>query len=65
MLVTCAGLIFAAEAALLDHENTRRKEENIIRRAARLDLARQGLIGTETEIAKWRAAREAKTDTSS
>jgi len=38
------------------HEALRRREENIIRREARLDLARQGLIGTETEIAKWRAS---------
>ena len=35
----------------------KRKEENLIRREARMDLARQGLVGTETEIAKWRAAR--------
>ncbi|KAG2013439.1 hypothetical protein CC2G_010352 [Coprinopsis cinerea AmutBmut pab1-1] len=55
---TVTGLVFAAESALLAHENARRREENLIRRAARLDLARQGLIGTETEIAKWRAARE-------
>ena len=38
------------------HEAVRRREENIIRREARLDLARRGLIGTETEIAKWRAS---------
>ncbi|TFK29309.1 hypothetical protein FA15DRAFT_664239 [Coprinopsis marcescibilis] len=57
---TCFGLIFAAEAALQEHEGTRRKEENVIRRAARLDLARQGLIGTESEIAKWRSERENK-----
>ncbi|KAF8665808.1 hypothetical protein AX16_000251 [Volvariella volvacea WC 439] len=54
------GLTFAAENALLAHEAQRRREENYIRREARLDLARQGLIGTETEIAKWRAERERK-----
>ncbi|KAH6915259.1 hypothetical protein BKA70DRAFT_1258479 [Coprinopsis sp. MPI-PUGE-AT-0042] len=55
---TVTGLVFGAEAALLEHENVRRREENLIRRSARLDLARQGLIGTESEIAKWREARE-------
>jgi len=43
----------------MEHENRRRREENILRREARLDLARRGLIGTETEIAKWKAARKA------
>ncbi|KAF8639656.1 hypothetical protein AX17_000921 [Amanita inopinata Kibby_2008] len=52
-----AGLTFGAENALLAHQAMRRKEENLIRREARLDLARQGFIGTETEIAKWRATR--------
>jgi len=47
--------VFSAESALLAHEGARRREENIIRREARLDLARQGLVGTETEIAKWKA----------
>ncbi|KAM6495739.1 hypothetical protein JOM56_008445 [Amanita muscaria] len=54
---TIAGLTFGAENALLAHEAVKRKEENLIRREARIDLARQGLVGTETEIAKWRAAR--------
>lgn len=39
------------------HENIRRREENQLRREARLELARKGLIGTETEIANWKAAR--------
>ncbi|TFK76096.1 hypothetical protein BDN72DRAFT_831541 [Pluteus cervinus] len=53
-----AGLTFGAENALLKYESERRREENLIRRQARIDLAKHGLIGTETEIAKWRAARE-------
>lgn len=55
---TIFGLVFGAESALLTHETMRRREEAVIRREARLDLARQGLVGTETEIAKWREARE-------
>lgn len=42
------------------HEAARRREENLIRREARIDLARQGLVGTETEIAKWRASHLGK-----
>ena len=56
--VTIFGLVFGAESALIEHENIRRREENILRREARLDLARRGLVGTETEIANWKAARE-------
>ncbi|KAF9469074.1 hypothetical protein BDZ94DRAFT_1286949 [Collybia nuda] len=55
---TCFGLVFSAEYALQRHEILRRHEETMIRREARYDLARRGLVGTETEIAKWRAARE-------
>ncbi|KAF8897339.1 hypothetical protein BD779DRAFT_1465554 [Infundibulicybe gibba] len=62
VLVTIMGLVFGAETALLAHEAERRNEENIIRREARRDLARRGLVGTETEIAKWRAARETVID---
>lgn len=58
--VTIFGLVFGAENALIAHENERRREENIIRREARIDLARQGLVGTETEIAKWKAAKKAE-----
>jgi len=54
---TFTGMVLGAENALIAHEAVKRKEENIIRREARMDLARQGLVGTETEIAKWRAAR--------
>lgn len=56
--VTCFGLVFSAEYALQRHEILRRHEETMIRREARYDLARRGLVGTETEIAKWRVARE-------
>ncbi|KAF7433216.1 hypothetical protein PC9H_005166 [Pleurotus ostreatus] len=56
---TIFGLVLGAERALLTHEADRRREENALRRQARYDLARRGLIGTETEIAKWRAERDA------
>ncbi|OAX42886.1 hypothetical protein K503DRAFT_732640 [Rhizopogon vinicolor AM-OR11-026] len=54
---TMAGLVIGADSALLTHEAERRRSEHAIRREARIDLARRGLIGTETEIAKWRAER--------
>lgn len=60
--VTIFGLVFGAESALIEHENIRRREENILRREARLDLARKGLVGTETEIANWKATREQALD---
>jgi len=55
-----AGLIFGAERALLAHEAQRRIEENNMRRLARLDLSKQGIIPTETEIAKWRQSRDSE-----
>jgi len=61
---TIFGLVFGAESALIEHENIRRREENILRREARIDLARRGLVGTETEIANWKAAREQGPDKS-
>jgi len=53
-----AGLVFGAESALQQYESVRRKEGNVIRREARLDLARRGIIATETEIANWKAEKE-------
>ncbi|KAG1762277.1 hypothetical protein EDD22DRAFT_892607 [Suillus occidentalis] len=57
---TIAGLVIGADNALLTHEAERRQSEHAIRREARIDLARRGLVGTETEIAKWRAERTRK-----
>jgi hypothetical protein len=54
-----SGMTFGAERALLAHETERRKEENTLRRQARLELAQRGIIPTETEITKWRAERDA------
>ena len=46
-----------AENALQKFELQQRLHENSIRREARIDLARRGLVATETEIAKWKAER--------
>ncbi|EJD01029.1 uncharacterized protein FOMMEDRAFT_110524 [Fomitiporia mediterranea MF3/22] len=53
----CTGLIIHGESRLLAHERQVRHTETKLRREARLDLARRGLVGTETEIAKWKEER--------
>ena len=53
-LVTVYGLISGADTALLSHENQQRMTENDLRREARIDLARRGLVATESQIMKWR-----------
>lgn len=55
--VSVFGLCLRAESALQQHELEQRLRENSIRREARIDLARRGLVATETEIAKWKAER--------
>ncbi|KAF8211314.1 hypothetical protein K438DRAFT_1807099 [Mycena galopus ATCC 62051] len=61
LVCTCTvfGLVIGAERALQEYEALRRWEENDIRKEARLHLAQQGIIPTETAIAKWRADRAA------
>ncbi|KAH9938389.1 uncharacterized protein B0H18DRAFT_12958 [Fomitopsis serialis] len=56
-IFTVFGLVVGAENALLAHEAERRQTEGKIRKEARIDLARRGLVATETEIAKWKAQR--------
>jgi len=51
---TVFGLVFGAENALQAHEAEQRYHENILRKEARYDLARRGVVPTETEIAKWK-----------
>ncbi|KAI0829438.1 hypothetical protein BC628DRAFT_1417161 [Trametes gibbosa] len=53
-IVSVYGLCIRAEKALQTHEHEQRVHENAIRREARFDLARRGLVATETEIAKWK-----------
>ncbi|KAI0320256.1 hypothetical protein OF83DRAFT_618728 [Amylostereum chailletii] len=52
------GMVMHAEDALQSHESVQRKAEHDIRREARIDLTRRGLVATESEILKWRAERE-------
>lgn len=51
-------MILDAEDALMSHEREMRAKESAIRKEARLDLARRGLVATETEIAKWKAEKQ-------
>lgn len=51
------GLVLGADNALLSHEKDQRRVETALRREARIDLAKRGLVGTETEIAKWKDER--------
>jgi hypothetical protein len=52
--VTIYGLVSGADSALLSHENQQRLTENDLRREARIDLARRGLVPTESQIMKWK-----------
>jgi hypothetical protein len=52
--VTIYGLISGADTALLSHESQQRLTENDLRREARIDLARRGLVPTESQIMKWK-----------
>ncbi|EJF62980.1 hypothetical protein DICSQDRAFT_103411 [Dichomitus squalens LYAD-421 SS1] len=61
-IVAVFGLCIHAENALQAHELEQRLKENKIRREARVDLARRGLVATETEIAKWKEQRERALD---
>ncbi|KAJ7591224.1 hypothetical protein C8J56DRAFT_557053 [Mycena floridula] len=56
-LVGMVGLVFGAENALIEYETHRRLEENALRKQARIELTREGIVPSETEIARWRLAR--------
>ena len=51
---TVFGLVTGADRALINHERYQRRHESAIRTEARIDLARRGLVPTETEILKWK-----------
>lgn len=52
--------MFGAEKYLLRYEHQQREGENELRRLARNELAKKGVIASETEIRKWRLERDAK-----
>jgi len=52
-----AGLVIGADNALLTHEAQLRQSEHAIRKLAIMELSRQGLVPTETAIARWRDDR--------
>ncbi|BEI81059.1 hypothetical protein CcaverHIS002_0202190 [Cutaneotrichosporon cavernicola] len=56
------GLTIGADDYLLKYESAQRDQENAIRREARNALAAKGIIATETEIRRWRAAQQAERD---
>ena len=51
------GLVTYAESALQKLEKEERIREGALRKQARLELSRQGLVPTETAIAQWKEAR--------
>jgi len=57
---TCFGLVVGAETYLQAFERKQRSEENEVRRQARYELAKKGLIATETNIHKWRQEQASK-----
>jgi len=50
------GFTLSADNALLKFETHQRIEEAAVRKEARMELAKRGLVPTETEIARWREA---------
>ena len=55
-VVAVFGFTLSADNALLKFETRQRIEEAAVRKEARMELAKRGLVPTETEIAKWREA---------
>ena len=49
-----AGLVIGADSHLLKYEAATRRKENDLRRLARNELAKEGIIASEGEIRKWR-----------
>lgn len=50
--------MIGADSHLLRFEAETRRRENDLRRLARNQLAKDGIIASEGEIRKWRAAHE-------
>ena len=47
-----------ADSVLLKHEARQRAEIAALRKEARMDFARRGIIPTETAFREWQAERE-------
>lgn len=45
---------------LLNHEGHQRSEEDLIRGVARRELAKRGIMASETEIEKWKEETRAR-----
>ncbi|KIM91011.1 hypothetical protein PILCRDRAFT_811525 [Piloderma croceum F 1598] len=52
------GLVVTADNVLLKHEARRRAEIAALRKEARMDFARRGIMPTETAFREWEAERE-------
>lgn len=48
------GMVIWADHYLLRHERFVRKTDDLMRRQAREDLGKKGIIATETELKKWK-----------
>lgn len=51
---TIFGFVVGADTVLLNHEGRQRSEEDLIRGVARRELAKKGILASETEIEKWK-----------
>lgn len=52
---TIFGFVVGADTVLLNHEGQERTEEDLVRTVARRELARKGIMASETEIERWKA----------
>jgi len=55
---TMFGLVITADTVLLQHEAKRRAETGALRKQARIELGRRGIIPTETALREWQEERE-------
>jgi len=60
---TMFGLVVTADTVLLQHEAKRRAEAGALRKEARIELGRRGIIPTETALREWQEEKERNTAT--
>lgn len=51
---TIFGFVVGADTVLLNHEGRQRGEEDLIRGVARRELAKKGILASETAIERWK-----------